>query len=68
LSKAFKFRDAQAALTQDTRECADGNFSPEGYHSGHDTFISPFRELDVTAAATNFDIAGCFQFPLNLAE
>ena len=55
-------------MTQDTSECANGNFTPEGYHSGYDSFISPLGELDMTAAASNFDKAGRLQLPLDLAE
>lgn len=55
-------------MTQDTSECSNGNFTPEGYHSGYDSFISPLGELDMTAAASNFDKAGRLQLPLDLAE
>lgn len=67
-SKAVEFLDAQAALTQDTSECANGNFTPEGYHNGYESFISLLGELDMTAAASNFDKAGRLQLPLDLAE
>ena len=67
-SKAVKLRDADAALTQDTSECANCDFTPERYHSCHDSFISPLGELDVTAAASNFDKASRLQLPLDLTE